>query len=84
MTQEKIFSQLGKIIHVNFKVPLEHITEEASFRANLGMDSLDLVDLIFFVNKNFQIDEPVQAYHKLGTVQELVVFIHSCIDGEKD
>ena len=77
MTQEMIFEKLADIILVNFSIPKEHITMDASFRANLGMDSLDLVDLIFFINRNFQIDESVEAYHELATVDDLVAFIQN-------
>ena len=84
MNQEVILLQLRQIINTNFGVPLEHITPESSFRANLGMDSLDLVDLIFFVGKNFAVDKPVEAYHELVTVQELASFIYVQLEEAKD
>ena len=76
MTKEQIFAKLSQIIQVNFAVPSEHITFDASFRANLGMDSLDLVDLIYFIHQTFDMEEPVQAYHDLNTLNLLVDFIH--------
>ena len=76
MTKEQIFAKLSQIIQVNFAVPSEHITLAASFRANLGMDSLDLVDLIYFIHQTFGMEEPVQAYHDLETLTMLVDFIH--------
>ena len=76
MTKEQIFAKLSQIIQVNFAVPSEHITLNASFRANLGMDSLDLVDLIYFIHHTFDMEEPVQAYHELNTLNLLVDFIH--------
>ena len=76
MTKEQIFAELSQIIQVNFAVPSEHITLTASFRANLGMDSLDLVDLIYFIHQTFDMEEPVQAYHELETLTMLVDFIH--------
>ena len=76
MTKEQIFAKLSQIIQVNFAVPSEHITLNASFRANLGMDSLDLVDLIYFIHQTFGMEEPVQAYHDLNTLDLLVDFIH--------
>lgn len=76
MTKEQIFANISQIININFAVPSEHITLEASFRANLGMDSLDLVDLIYFIHQTFDMEEPVQAYHELNTVTLLVDFLY--------
>lgn len=83
MTKEQIFAKLSQIIKVNFAVPSEHITLDASFRANLGMDSLDLVDLIYFIHQTFDMEEPVQAYHNLGTLNKLVDFLHSRLHAKK-
>ncbi|MBK05495.1 MAG: hypothetical protein CL920_35225 [Deltaproteobacteria bacterium] len=76
MTQEQILQQLCEIITVNFGISTEHITPDAAFRANLGMDSLDLVDMTFFINKTFDINEDASQYHDLVTVQDVVTFVH--------
>jgi len=84
MTQETILQQLGEIIAVNFGISTEHITLDAAFRANLGMDSLDLVDMTFFINRAFNINEEACQYHELVTVRDVVEFIHVRLQGAGD
>lgn len=77
MRREDILAQLKEIITLNFELPMELISPEAQLRANLGMDSLALVDLTFFIKHSFGIDEKLNKYQHLLTVGDLADFIHA-------
>ena len=77
MTRDDILNEVREIITLNFELDPELLTEDAEFRAHLGMDSLDLVDLTFFIKHAFGIDEGVHAYKKLLTIGDVVGFVHA-------
>lgn len=43
------------LLRDNFRVPEEKIVPEASFNADLGLDSIDLVDLLSLLNQKFDV-----------------------------
>ncbi|HMM11508.1 MAG TPA: acyl carrier protein [Bacteroidales bacterium] len=51
------------------------ITNEASFTADLGADSLDTVELIMEFEKEFNIAIPDDQAEKIGTVGDAIRFI---------
>ncbi len=51
------------------------ITNEASFTADLGADSLDTVELIMEFEKEFNIAIPDDQAEKIGTVADAIKFI---------
>ncbi len=76
MTRNDILSEVREIITLNFELEPDLLYEDAEFRAHLGMDSLDLVDLTFFIKHAFGIEEGVHAYKKLMTIGDVVGFVH--------
>ena len=82
MRREDILAQLKEIISLNFELPIELISPQSQFRANLGMDSLALVDLTFFVKHSFGIDEKLNKYQSLLSVDDLVDFIHAHLNAQ--
>jgi acyl carrier protein len=72
---EAIFAQVRDLLTANFNIPAEKITPQATFRGNFGMDSLDVVDLVFFLQKTFGVTADLEDYRELHTMQKLVRFI---------
>ena len=75
MTRDEVLAKVRDILAADFAVPLEKIVPEASFRGTLGLDSLDAVDLVFFVEQAFGMKAGLHAYRELHTVAKLVDFI---------
>jgi acyl carrier protein len=53
----------------------EMIKDDASFRDDLDVDSLDYIELIYTVEKEFKITISEDAYDKLKTVGSLVNYV---------
>ena len=53
------------------------VTNEASFTADLGADSLDTVELIMEFEKEFNIQIPEEAAEKIGTVGDAISHIEA-------
>ncbi|QUH02493.1 acyl carrier protein [Saccharopolyspora erythraea] len=46
MDRKEIFGRIEQVLSEQLGIPAEQITEEADLREDLGMDSLDLVELV--------------------------------------
>ena len=75
MTREDVFARIREILVGDFAVPEGKVTLQSTFRGTLGMDSLDAVDLIFFVEQAFRYKAKVHDYRDLHTVDSLIDFV---------
>ncbi|QYU68196.1 acyl carrier protein [Leptolyngbya sp. 15MV] len=57
-----VFDRVAAIIAENSEVPVEKITPEAHVITDLGIDSLDFLDIVFAIDKAFGIKVPVEAW----------------------
>jgi acyl carrier protein len=77
VTNEEVLATLREILQRDFNIPSEKVTPEAQFRGSLGMDSLDVVDLIYFLERAFGLNAGLEAYRELHTVRKLCEFVVS-------
>jgi acyl carrier protein len=56
-------------------VQASEITYEASFIKDLGVDSLDLVELLMTVEEEFGIDIPDEEIERITTVGSLIEYV---------
>lgn len=73
---QDIGQRISRILVEDFKVDPARITPAATFRGDLSMDSLDVVDLVFFVQKEFGVKARVEEYQDVKTFQKLVDHLH--------
>lgn len=57
-----VFDRIRDIIAENSEVPAEKITAEAHVINDLGIDSLDFLDIVFEIDKRFGVKVPVEAW----------------------
>ena len=63
--------QLRTLLSATTGLPDSSITDDASLTKDLGLDSLDTVDLILRMEDHFQVNIPDEDYHKLQTVRQI-------------
>lgn len=71
-----IIDQLG--------VDLEEVTTSASFRDDLGCDSLDDIELVMSAEEEFGIEIPDEDMDALKTVADAVAYIDRRLESEAD
>ncbi len=71
------FEKVKKIVTEKLGVPEAEVTEEASFINDLGADSLDVVEFIMEVEKEFDITISDEDATKLVTVGDAVKYIEA-------
>ena len=71
------FDKLKAIIVEQFDVDEALVTPEADMQEDLGIDSLDVVDLIVIISEEFDIEIPDEAVDNIKTVGDIVAYIDS-------
>lgn len=74
-TRDEVYESVKGLLIENFSVPADRITPQAQFRGTLGMDSLDIVDLVFFLRQQFGVSESLDDYRELHTMDKLCAYI---------
>lgn len=73
----EIESKVKAIIVDKLGVDEKDVTMEASFTTDLGADSLDTVELIMELEKEFDVNIPDDEAEKIATVGDAVKFIEN-------
>ncbi len=77
MTPQEVADGLKEIMAARLGLPTEKIVPEARLIEDLGLDSLDAVELAIAVERRFNIDVPEEALTKLKTVADMVTLVEA-------
>ncbi len=76
MNQE-LFDKLQKLIADKLDIDAEKVTLEASFRQDLGADSLDTYELVYAIEEELGIQIPDEKANEFETVRDAYEFIEA-------
>lgn len=68
-------SKIKEIIEKKLGVNSKHYSENSDFREDLGCDSLDLIDIIMEVEREFNIAIPDSDIDQVSTVKGLINYV---------
>ena len=74
---DELFEKLKKLIADKLEVDEVKITPEASFRQDLGADSLDTYELVYAIEEEMGITIPDEKANEFETVKDALDFIRS-------
>ena len=78
MSVEEIFQTMKDLVAEQFALEPEEVTMETSFDADLGADSVDLVELVMAMEEEFEVGEiQEEELGNLKTVGDAVNYIAS-------
>lgn len=83
MNKEEIKGKIKEIIVDKNGVPAEQVTDNADFKADLGMDSLDNVELLMEIEKEFGITIPDDEAEKAHTLNDCVEIVERAQHGSE-
>jgi len=75
ITPDDIAKKVTDIIAQTFDRNRDEVVPAASFVNDLNADSLDIVELVMAIEKEFDIEIPDQEAEKIRTVQDAVDYI---------
>jgi len=77
MTRETVMEKLTELLIEEFEIEEDEISPEANFFTDLGLDSLDAVDLIVNMDKMLGVALKAEDAQKIRTVNDFVELILS-------
>lgn len=81
MTTDQITEQIKKGLAKRLRKKESEIQEESRLVEDLGLDSLDTFDLLFELEKEFDIEIPTADALRFVKVQDVIAYIQSKTDG---
>ena len=70
-----VFEKITAIICEQFELNADKVTEDSNLIGDLGLDSLDVIDLAMSVEDEFDIEVPDDAIDGIKTVGDFVRFV---------
>lgn len=87
MQKDEIIARVNEVFVENFEIEPEALTPEAQIFQELGLDSLDVVDLIVALQKkfnvNFRSDERIREIRSLNDLHEFVISLTSELNPDR-
>ena len=75
-----MLEQIKKMVADNLGVEESKITENASFKDDLGADSLDVFQIIMGIEEEFDIEIPTEEAEKIASVGDAVEAIKNALN----
>ena len=70
-----MLEKMKKIIALQLNVSEDDVTEDASFKDDLGADSLDLFELVMELESEYSIEIPMEDYENLEAVADVMNYL---------
>ncbi|MHC5252967.1 acyl carrier protein [Listeria kieliensis] len=77
MTEQEVLEKVTEIVVDRLGVEASKVTLEASFKDDLGADSLDVVELVMELEDQFDMEISDDDAEKLSTVGDAVKYIEA-------
>ena len=71
-----MLEKVKEIVAENLGADINTLTEETSFKDDLGADSLDLFEMVMALEKEYGKEIPTEDLEKLTTIGEVVEYLN--------
>ena len=72
-----MLEKIKEMVADSLGVDAEPITEETSFKEDLGADSLDLFELVMALEEEYDVEIPTEDLEQIATVGDVISYIES-------
>lgn len=72
-----MLEKVKELIAENLGVDAADITENSSFKDDLGADSLDLFELVMALEEEYGVEIPTEELEKIATVGDVINYINA-------
>ncbi|MBP3750845.1 MAG: acyl carrier protein [Prevotella sp.] len=77
MTRQEITDKINEFLTEELEIDSDKVTPEANLREEMGIDSLDYVDIVAFVAKTFGYKIKAEEFKQITTLGEFYDYIES-------
>lgn len=83
MTDQEIIDKTNRVFEESFEIEPERLLPEANIFVDLGLDSLDIVDLVVALQSSFGVKiRNEESIREIRTLQDLYQFISTIKNGK--
>lgn len=75
LRREELFSKVSEVLALEFKVDKEKIKPDSRLREDLGLDSIDAIQLTMSLEQKFDFEIPDEDTEKIQTVEQIVDYL---------
>jgi acyl carrier protein len=72
-----IFERLKKVVAEQIDMDVEEIKLESTFSEDLGIDSLDIFEIVMELEEEFKIEIPTEDLEGMDKIEDLVVYVNN-------
>lgn len=72
-----MLEKMKELIADQLSIDADTITEESSFKDDLGADSLDLFELVMALEDEYSVEIPADDLQKMATVGDVMKYLKS-------
>lgn len=83
MEQEEVITQVNKILHQQFEIPEEKLKPELTLFDELGLDSLDAVDMIVYLEENLKLNVDTEKFKNVRKLQDVYDLVYQLVSASK-
>lgn len=80
MDTKEVFEKVKSLIAEKLEIEESKITMEASFRKDLGADSLDTYELVYAIEEELGVSIPDEKANEFETVKDAVEFLSTLLN----
>ena len=77
MTREEIITRVNGLMHEGFELPLETLVPSATLFDDLGLDSLDAVDMLVHLQEKLDVKVDGERLMTVRTLQDVYALVES-------
>lgn len=77
---DELFEKMKNLVVEKLDIEAEKVTLDASFRNDLGADSLDTYELVYAIEEELGVSIPDEKANEFETVRDAYEFIKSELD----
>lgn len=72
-----MLEKIQELVADGLGVEAEKVVSSASFKDDLGADSLDLFELVMALEDEFGVEIPSEELEKMSTVQDIITYVEA-------
>ena len=75
MDKDELFKKVQSLVAEKLEIDQSKVTPEASFRKDLGADSLDTYELVYAIEEEMGVTIPDEKANEFETVQDAIDYL---------
>ena len=77
MTKQEIIEKVNNLLVEEFEIAADLLTPEASLKSDLEIDSLDFVDIVVLIDRDFGFKPKAEELKTVKTLQDFYDYIEA-------